>query len=300
MHRGPTVRAHVLVRLLSGICLVVAVGLIPESIVQAAQSGMSSGQPIVAYPELTLALWVRTDEFRSGLLFRQQDSRGRGMKVELVAGRPQVTLVGSTGSAVLSPAEKCLVEPGSWHLLAITVDPSRDGAMLRLDGRPIANTMMNVGIVASPLWQTSPAAQKPTTPGVDVREYVNVGRALPATEMALLQMAGPPPKQPSTAVMSDTVSNRRREAPLELRLWPQPVRGQLHIDYVLRRSKPVSVEVFDAQGRRQLYQEFGWRSRGAGTLIVDATRLSARGGAWHIVRIKAGDEEMARPFILLR
>jgi hypothetical protein len=62
----------------------------------------------------------------------------------------------------------------------------------------------------------------------------------------------------------------------------------------------VSIEICDLQGRRQLHKEFGRRARGAGELIVDTARISVRGAAWYILRVKAGDEEVANPFILLR
>lgn len=82
-------------------------------------------------------------------------------------------------------------------------------------------------------------------------------------------------------------------SPLELRAEPNPCRGETTLHYVLPSPGPVTLQVFDAQGRVLETLAAGWRASGPASLPWLAARPAAKGGVYYLcLKSGSGSETM--------
>ncbi len=94
------------------------------------------------------------------------------------------------------------------------------------------------------------------------------------------------------SVVSVAGSAAESRAPMALRAWPNPTRGDLSLGFDLPVAAPVWVEVIDVAGRRVASQELGRRPAGLQTLALAQGLMRALGPGAYYVRLEAGRLEL--------
>ncbi len=90
------------------------------------------------------------------------------------------------------------------------------------------------------------------------------------------------------SVVSAAGTGAEARAPIVLRVWPNPTRGDLTLQFELPIAAAVSVEVVDVAGRRVASQDLGPRAAGPQTLALAHGLMRALGPGAYYVRLAAG------------
>lgn len=260
-----------------------------------------AARPVVAFGDFSVLLWIKTDGYRTGEVFRQHDERGggRGITVQLTDRGPSASLIGPRDRISLSAALGEPLTPNEWHLVSVMVGRRHDpSAELWLDGRMVAKAEAPAPLLATSQWLPASDSLQVRLSGVEARAEVRLGEALSASELLLLFLAGPTPTaQPEHAVAVDT--SLLSHPALSLRLWPMPVRDLLRLEYHLSRPGPLSVTISDVQGRECFGRDYGWRSRGRGELRLGPDILREFPAGCYYLRVRSGDAVVVRRLIIL-